>query len=103
MYALICGRGGVDPRYFLDEMDHFEARDIINGINQRDRQGWEQTRQLLFFIYRALGNEEMNDPRQFMPFSWDERDPEDKPPTEAELEALREKAAAWATALNNKK
>lgn len=77
LYARIVGEGGCPPDYFLYNMTACEARDYLEGLERRHRQGWEMTRALMGLLCKAFGGGELG-----MKFPWD------KPEGEATAEDL---------------
>lgn len=72
-----------------------EVEDVIHGVERRQRASWEQTRILAGLYYSAKTGEEMD-----WEFPWDDK-PE--PPTQEEMDALRERAKRMEVLLNKRK
>ena len=70
LYALIIGKGGVSPAYFLDRMTWYEVDACLRGIGYRERAGWEQVR-MLGYITAQSHSTKVIKYSDVMRFDWD--------------------------------
>lgn len=84
----------MDPVYFLDKATYAEIGDYLEGVAERSRESWEQTR-LLSFIVARVGGCDADSVEEFLPLPWDKEDEDIEKSIEVdpyELRKLREKA-----------
>lgn len=98
----------VSVPYFLDQMQIWEAYDLIEMIEYSDRTGWEQTRDLMYVEAQTHSTKKIK-PTDLRKFAWD-RDPEEekkkglkKTISLSEKKALLEKAERIRSTYLNKK
>jgi hypothetical protein len=87
---------GVNPLYFLDEMEPFEMKAIINEAENVFKDNWEQSRRFTHAIYRVNSTEDLK-LTDVIIFPWDEIDPETIAP-----ERTKEERDNYALAMQNK-
>jgi hypothetical protein len=87
---------GVDPLYFLDEMEPFEVRAIVQESENIFRDKWEQTRRLTHAVIQGNSTKALT-LTDVMPFPWDEIDPETITP-----ERTKEEREQYALAMQDK-
>lgn len=78
-----------EMNYLPDEADDLTVGEIkryYRGWQVRQSRSWEQTRELMFLIYRALGSKGTKDVYEFLPLMTDPTDAE-----RAEMKAEKEK------------
>ena len=82
----------------MNHMSISEAREYMEGVQLRRREGWEQTRILCGVLVKVMTGEESN-----IKLPWDDETVEDIEMDEAELEELRKKAEKMESIMNGKK
>lgn len=87
LYEEIVGRGGVSPSHFFYDMTLTEASAFMRGLQRKEQDEWERTRQLAYRIVQVNCTKELT-PKEVMPFVWDKK--EEVEVDETELERLRE-------------
>lgn len=99
VFAILVYQGGLDPEYVLDRMSIFELHILIQKLYYAHIDSWEQTRQLAFISAKVMGGIKSNDPKKFMPFSWDsiekEKLSDTEKPTKEDRERLINKAKEY--------
>lgn len=71
VYSIVVVEGGIDAEYFLDRMQSYELDAIINGIENKQRPSWEQTRMIMYMIAQCNSTKSLN-PIDILKFNWDE-------------------------------
>lgn len=78
---------------------------LIQKLYYKNLNSWEQTRQLAYISAKTLGGIKTDDPKKFMPFSWDSvisiDDNDNTAPTEEDKKRLIEKAKEYGTRVSN--
>ena len=78
------------PEYFMYKADFLEIELFLKGAFERDRVNWERTR-LESFIIAKIGGCRDDDAKDFLPFSWDEKEKSEKQDVDwDEVKKLRE-------------
>lgn len=96
-------QGGLSPEYVLDKMSFYEMHILIQKLYYKNLNSWEQTRQLAFISAKVMGGIKTDDPKKFMPFSWDSvsvSDNDNTAPTEEDKKRLIEKAKEYGTRIS---
>lgn len=96
VFRVVCGQGGCSPEYFMNHMGVSEAREYMEGVHLRRREGWEQTRVMCGVLIKVMTGEDAD-----IRLPWDEDEAETT--TEEDLEELRMKAEKMERILNGKK
>ena len=93
LYARVVGEGGVHPSYFLDKMTFAEVVTFLDGLNRRNREGWEQTRVIAHVIAQANSTKQL-EASDILRFPWDEEQGKKKRSTvsDEDIERLRKEA-----------
>lgn len=68
MIVIECG---IDPDYFLDKMQWYEVEACLNGLENKDKTSWEQTRFLSYMIAQVNSSKKLK-PTDILSFKWDE-------------------------------
>ena len=98
MYAILVLRGGVDPRYVLDEMEMYEMTALIENIWMRDKESWEQARTVGYITAQCQSTKRL-DPKELIPLPWD-REEEKHIDTEEEKEEMYQEMKRWEEIMN---
>ncbi len=105
IFAILVFQGGLSPEYVLDSMTFYEMHILIQKLYYKNLNSWEQTRQLAFISAKVMGGIKTDDPKKFMPFSWDSvvdnSDNDNTAPTEEDRRRLIEKAREYGTRISN--
>lgn len=62
--------GGLDPEYVLDRMSVYEMECYFESLYLRQKDNWEQTRQVVYTIAQCNSRHKINI-HDVMPLSWD--------------------------------
>ena len=68
---MVVGKVGIDPAYFLDEMDYDDLDAVLEAYAESIQDTWEQTRLLSFYSVAPHMGKSKTTPQKFMPFAWD--------------------------------
>lgn len=83
---------GINPDYFLDRMEWYEVDSCLEGLRNKNKTGWEQTRFLGFITAQTQSTKQLK-PTDILSFDWDKETVSDKPAiTNEDIERLKEKA-----------
>lgn len=91
LYEEIVGRGGVSPTHFFYEMTFSECAAYMRGLDLRERNEWERTRQMMWAAIMPHSRKKL-DVEDVLKFSWDEGYIDTSKVDEKELERVRELA-----------
>ena len=64
---------GVQPKYFLDEMEGYEVNAIITQYNNQYELDWERTRRIMHSVVQVQCTKSLN-LEQVIKFPWDGED-----------------------------
>lgn len=64
---------GIDPKYFLDEMESYEMAALSEYQYYKERESWEQSRQILWGICQTHSKKKLSS-EDIIQFPWDETD-----------------------------
>lgn len=78
---------GFPPAYVLDEMEPYEMQIALEGLFQKERESWEQTRQIVYSIVQVNSKNSVS-PTEIMPLPWDEREERKAEESEEDYERL---------------
>ena len=88
---------GIQPDYFLDKMQWYEVDSCLNGLEGKNKNGWEQTR-FLSYITAQVNSSKKLKPTDIMQFTWDEESStNDTSISNEDIKRLREKAKQYTT------
>ena len=90
----MCVGNGLEPTYFKQTLTPYEAEAYLNGIEQRGRAAWEQTR-MAAYCSLAPWSKDLK-PSDVMKFAWDGETKTEA--TREEIEDVRQ----WATMIADK-
>lgn len=80
--------GGLDPEYVLERMEPYEIEACLDGIYLKNKESWEQTRQIVYTIAQVNSRRSINI-KEMMPFPWEHTESTDIPDEErARLSSL---------------
>lgn len=71
LYGTVVGKVGIDPAYFLDEMDYDDVDAILDAYAESVQDKWDQTRLQAFYSVAPHMGKSNTTPQKFMPFAWD--------------------------------
>ena len=71
LYAVVVCNCGIQPAYFLDEMEFWEAKLFIERDFENYKNEWEQTRYIAFIQAWSTGNK-VRKPIELVRFEWEE-------------------------------
>lgn len=97
VFRVVCGQGGCSPEYFMDRMGISEAREYMEGVHLRRREGWEQTRVLCGVLIKVMTGEDSE-----IRLPWDDEMEDVDMDNENDLEELRLKAERMEEFFNGK-
>jgi len=81
---------GINPDYFLDRMQWYEVDSCLEGLKNKEKTGWEQTRFLGFITAQTQSTKQLK-PTDILSFDWDNVSKETTV-TNEDRERLKEKA-----------
>lgn len=81
---------GINPDYFLDRMQWYEVDSCLEGLRNKEKTGWEQTRFLGFITAQTQSTKQLK-PTDILSFDWDNVSKETTV-TNEDRERLKEKA-----------
>lgn len=71
MFSIVVVENGIcDPEYFFDKMQMYELEVILDNLQLRHKQNWEQTRLLAYIIAQSNSTKKINI-TDVIKFSWD--------------------------------
>lgn len=96
LYQLIVVECGIDPKYFLDEMQWYEVETCIYGLEKKHKTSWEQCRFLSYIIAQVNSTKKLK-PTDILSFNWDKIEDSDKNTaiSNEEIERLKNKAKQY--------
>ena len=68
---------GIQPDYFLDKMQWYEVDACLNGLENKNKDSWEQTR-FLSYITAQVNSSKKLKPTDILSFKWDDLKETDK-------------------------
>lgn len=68
MIVIECG---IDPDYFLDKMQWYEVEACLDGLENKGKTSWEQTRFLAYITAQVNSSKKLK-PTDILSFKWDE-------------------------------
>lgn len=84
---------GIQPSYILDEMTLYEMKILLNNLEKKNKDSWEQTRFMSYIVAQCHSTKSMK-MDDIMKFPWDDEkeEKEDTSITNRDIERLRNKA-----------
>lgn len=79
--------GGLSPAYVLDEMEPYEIQIALEGLFQKERDSWEQTRQIVYSVVQVNSKNNIS-PTELMPLPWDKKEEPDAEESQEDYERL---------------
>lgn len=79
---------GLSPAYVMDEMPVYEIRIALEGIELKNRTGWEQTRFIAYVIAQVNSRKKLR-LKDIMTFEWDREKNEHQKMDESDIERLK--------------
>ena len=86
MYALIVLEAGIAPDYFLDSMQMYEVKAVLENLQYKNKTSWEQAR-----IAQTNSTKQLS-PTDIMKFDWDEAKEKDTSISKDDIARLQAKA-----------
>jgi hypothetical protein len=85
---------GIQPDYFLDKMQWYEVDACLNGLENKNKDSWEQTR-FLSYITAQVNSSKKLKPTDILSFKWDDLNETDKETTitNEDIQRLKDKAS----------
>ena len=83
-------------------MEFIEGESVLDGLNRRNRESWEQTRLLGYIIAQSNSTKTLKQ-TDILRFPWDEEEKKDTSVTNEDMKRLRAKAKALESQLNTNK
>lgn len=96
------GGGGVSPSYFLDEMSWQEIDAYLMGMEEAERNSWDQTRLIMYAVAQSNSRKRLR-PKDVLPLPWDNEKPKDDDIDWAEVERMRAEIKLEELKLNGSK
>ena len=92
---LLVVEAGLDPGYVMDHMEFYEIDAILNSMQYRHRQSWEQTRMICYILAQSNSTKSIK-PTDIICFPWDDdhRSVDTSVNTE-DIERLKKKAEQY--------
>ena len=87
---------GIQPDYFLDKMQWYEVDSCLNGLEGKNKNGWEQTR-FLSYITAQVNSSKKLKPTDIMQFTWDSDTTGETSISNEDIKRLKEKAKQYTT------
>lgn len=91
--------GGFAPDYVLDRMEPYEIDIALSGLSLKERDSWEQTRQIVYSIFQVNSRDRLS-PDKIFPLPWDS-EPEQEEISESECERLKKMMDEFIKEKNN--
>lgn len=91
LYALIVLEAGITPDYFLDSMQMYEVKAILENLQYKNKTGWEQARMISYIIAQTNSTKQLS-PTDIMKFDWDEAKEKDTSISKDDIARLQAKA-----------
>lgn len=87
---------GLSPGYVLDQMECYEIDAILENLQNRHRDSWEQTRMICYVLAQSNSTRSIK-PTDIIRFSWDEEKTEsgDTSISTEDIERLKKKAEQY--------
>ena len=60
MYALIVLEAGIAPDYFLDRMQMYEVKAVLENLQHKNKTGWEQARMISYIIAQTNSTKQLS-------------------------------------------
>ena len=89
------------PEYFKRELRPYEAEAFLKGVEQAQRDSWEQTRSVMYSNL-APWSKDLK-PKDVMEFAWDKERAAADAPTRDEMESTRRWAESVAATLSQRR
>ncbi len=80
----------IDVKYFMDELEEWEAQDIIDCIPYSDKALWECTRGQMYMVAQINSKKKLK-PTDIFKFAWDD-ELKNTSISNTEIERLRQRA-----------
>ena len=96
MYALIVLEAGIAPDYFLDSMQMYEVKAVLENLQYKNKTSWEQARMIAYVIAQCNSTKKLK-PTDIMQFSWDDDTTGETSISNEDIKRLREKAKQYIT------
>lgn len=71
LYGFIVVKCGVDPNYFLNEMQPYEVSCLVDSFYENYKNGWEQTRTIAHSVISSQSTKPIK-PVDVLRFGWDD-------------------------------
>lgn len=85
----------MDPGYVMDHMEFYEIDAILNSMQYRHRQSWEQTRMICYVLAQSNSTKSIK-PTDIIRFPWDDdSEPADTCVNSEDIERLKKKAEQY--------
>ena len=83
---------GIQPDYFLDKKQWYEVDSCLNGLECKNKNGWEQTR-FLSYITAQVNSSKKLKPTDILSFKWDKPEDTGTSITSEDIQRLKDKAS----------
>jgi hypothetical protein len=99
-YKLLVIEGGINPDYFMDQMQVYELYPLLNNIFNKNKESWEQTRLIAYLIAQTNSTKHLK-PSDILKFGWDCNETEEKETSisNEEITRLKNKATNYLNTL----
>ena len=91
LYALIVLEAGITPDYFLDSMQMYEVKAVLENLQYKNKTSWEQARMISYIIAQTNSTKQLS-PTDIMKFDWDEAKEKDTSISKDDRARLQAKA-----------
>lgn len=91
LYALIVLEAGITPDYFLDSMQMYEVKAVLENLQYKNKTSWEQARMISYIIAQTNSTKQLS-PTDIMKFDWDEAKEKDTSISKDDIARLQAKA-----------
>lgn len=91
LYALIVLEAGIAPDYFLDSMQMYEVKAVLENLQYKNKTSWEQARMISYIIAQTNSTKQLS-PTDIMKFDWDEAKEKDTSISKDDIARLQAKA-----------
>ncbi len=90
-YSLLIAEAGIAPDYFLDRMQMYEVKAVLENLQHKNKTGWEQARMISYIIAQTNSTKQLS-PTDIMKFDWDEAKEKDTSISKDDIARLQAKA-----------
>lgn len=100
LYSIIVVGCGIQPDYFLDRMQWYEAEACLQGLEDKNKVSWEQTR-FISYVTAQVNSTKKLKPTDILSFTWDKPEEASKETiiTNEDIQRLKDKANETLTLL----